>query len=97
MTRFRWFLIGCVLAGVMVAETAIAQGQAPLDPGIQRERAPGVPLAPRPLDVERRERQIGETITAPMPPARSELHVRAMPAPDRDPPMPKPVPSIMAP
>lgn len=95
MTKSRWFLIALTLAGLMVAETAIAQVQAPFDPGIQHERAPGVPLAPRPLDVEQR---LGETMTTPMPPPRSELSARPHQlAPERDPPMPKPVPSIMAP
>lgn len=104
MTTSRLFLIGLTLAGLTMAETAIAQARAPFDPGVQRERAPGVPMAPRPLEVEERlgEEGLGEPVIAPMPPSRSERHARnlpekTLPAPDRNPPMPRPVPSIIAP
>lgn len=102
MRMHKRFLIGSLLLGlsaggaVALEQTRIAQA----DPGtsLQRQRAPGIPLAPSPGTVAERERALGDT-AQPSPPARPR-NVRQASNPsqiERDPPMPRGVPSIIAP
>jgi hypothetical protein len=69
--------------------------QAAPDPGIERERAPGVPLAPNPGAVGQRERAIGEPST--VAPRRAGQRPGVQSEADRTLPMPRGVPSIIAP
>lgn len=89
--------LGLVMASLMMAGSfaslpALAQSA----PAAVKQRAPGVPLAPR----------AGEAVRPPAgerPVPRTELRAprddraQAAPQPNRDPPMPRPVPSIIAP
>jgi hypothetical protein len=91
MRKNPWVLLGVIVAALIVAEAAAAQ-TAPA----QRQRAPGVPMAPNAGEVQqleprsdrvedRREReQLARNRSGP-------------PEPNRQVPMPKPVPSIIAP
>ena len=81
-------MAGLMLAGSFAPFPAMAQNAPP----IVRERAPGVPMAP----------QLGDAVNlpagdraAPPPKGRVEREERAQAS--RDLPMPRPVPSIIAP
>lgn len=92
MRANRWVFLGLVLAGLVAAEAAAAQQ------GSVRQRAPGVPLAPKPSavyeDIAREDLPPGIDRPAPM---RGEIRERrAERGAERDLPMPKPVPSIIA-
>lgn len=86
-----------VLAGLLVASlpgAASAQAQAVSPPA--KQRAPGVPLAPRSGEAARPP---APNTAAPRDEKRGagEDKAQAPVRPDRDLPMPKPVPSIIAP
>lgn len=84
-----------VLAGVLAAGMPIAASvQAQTSPAPARQRAPGVPPAPRPGEVTRPP---APNTLAPSGEKRGAGEDRAQVRPERDPPMPKPVPSIIAP
>lgn len=89
MRADRWIFLGLVLAALVVAEAAAAQQE--------RQRAPGVPLAPRPAevydDIARDGLAPGVDRKAPELDARQER--KAERGAERDLPMPKPVPSII--
>lgn len=97
------FLIGSALLGLGLAagnasaleRSSIRIVQAAPATGIERQRAPGVPLAPNPGTVGQREKAVGEPSTvAPRrarPPAGTASEV------DRPLPMPRGVPAIIAP
>jgi len=96
------FLIGSLLFGLCSAGAAIAleparPAQSEPAMGSQRQRAPGVPLAPSPGIVEQREGALagagGNIGSRP----RSVRQARSGPQVERDPPMPRGVPSIIAP
>jgi hypothetical protein len=95
MRAYRWIFLGLILAGLVAAEAAAAQ-QTP--PGGTRQRAPGVPLAPKPGEVQgditREDQRQGVDRAAPQLDAREER--KAERGAERDVPMPKPVPSIIA-
>jgi hypothetical protein len=86
-----------VLAGLLAASLPgelVAQVQTAPPPA--RQRAPGVPLAPRTGEAARPP---ASNSVAPRDQQRGagEGRTQAPVRPDRDPPMPKPVPSIIAP
>lgn len=84
-----------VLIGALIASAPVSlPGQAQTVSPPARQRAPGVPLAPR----------TGEAVRPPAPDSvgprdekRRAGEDKAQMRPERDPPMPKPVPSIIAP
>jgi hypothetical protein len=94
MRMQRWFLIGLIFAGLVAAETLAAQSP-PAQPQRQ-QRAHGVPMAPNASEAQKvqpdseRSRALQE---------RERLaRDRSTPLePKREIPMPKPVPSIIAP
>jgi hypothetical protein len=96
MRANRWVFLGLVLAGLVTAETAVAQQGPPV--GLQKQRAPGVPLAPKPAEIYNdaaRERQGSDVDHAPRQiDARQERAAER--GAERDLPMPKPVPPIIA-
>lgn len=86
-----------VLAGSLIASapgTLPAQAQTVAPPA--KQRAPGVPLAPRTGEAARPQ---APNSVMPRDEKRGagEDKAQAPVRPDRDPPMPKPVPSIIAP
>lgn len=93
MRGTRWVFLGLVLIGLVVAEAAAAQ-----QGGVERQRAPGVPLAPKPAevyeDIARDGQRPGVDRAAPQLDTRQER--KAERGAERDLPMPKPVPSIIA-
>ncbi len=99
MRKFPWFLIGLIFAGLIAAEAVAAQGvsnspQSP--PTTQRQRAPGVPMAPNASEAQKATPQ-GERSDAASERDRLARNRSAPPEPNREVPMPKPVPSIIAP
>lgn len=93
MRASRWVFLALVLAGLVAAEAAAAQ-QGP--PG-GRQRAPGVPLAPKPAEIYEdlsREGQGTGVDRAPQQLSPSQER-KAERGAERDLPMPKPVPSII--
>lgn len=87
----------CILlaAGSAAALESLDIAQAPAEAGPARQRAPGVPLAPSPGTVGEREQAIGEPST--VAPRRTSQKAGAPSQVDRPLPMPRGVPSIMAP
>ena len=84
-----------VLAGLLVASLPGALPVlAQTAPPPAKQRAPGVPLAPRPGEAAR---QPAPDNLAPRDEKRGTGGERAQVRPERDPPMPRPVPSIIAP
>jgi len=84
-----------VLAGLLVASLPAAlplQAQTVSPPA--KQRASGVPLAPRSGEAARPP---APNSVAPRDDKRSASGDKAQVRPERDPPMPKPVPSIIAP
>jgi hypothetical protein len=92
MRGSRWVFLGLLFVGLVAAEAAAAQ-----QGGVERQRAPGVPLAPKPAeaydDIARKDQRPGVDRAAPQLDARQER--KAERGADRDLPMPKPVPSII--
>lgn len=83
-------LVGLLVAGLPGAPPLLAQTASPP----VKQRAPGVPLAPRAGEAARP----GEPDSlAPRGEKRGSGNERAQVRPERDPPMPRPVPSIIAP
>lgn len=98
MRKFPWFLIGLIFAGLIAAEAVAAQGvsNSPQSPTTQRRRAPGVPMAPNASEAQKATPQ-GERIDAARERDRLARNRPTPPDPNRQVPMPKPVPSIIAP
>lgn len=97
MPNSPWLLICPVLAGMVLADAAAAQpalqqGQATT----QRQRAPGVPMVPNAGEAQN-ARPDGERARAMRERDRMARDRSAPPEPNREVPMPKPVPPIMAP
>ncbi|MGX5736281.1 hypothetical protein [Bosea thiooxidans] len=95
MRKLNLILPAVLLAGSsFLAPVAPAQNP-PTSPSLQR-RAPGVPAAPSPTEIERRkaEREGAAKPGERGPDGRAQA---PPPSPERDPPMPRPVPSIIAP
>jgi hypothetical protein len=100
MRQHRWFLVFLILAGLVVAEAVAASqptrlAQNDQTPGAGRQRAPGVPMAPKPGAVEKLERE--RDGTAVRVPSQRQEQARNTRGANRDLPMLKPVPSIIAP
>jgi hypothetical protein len=94
MRTNRWFLICLILAGLVAAETLAAQSP-PAQPQRQ-QRAPGVPMAPNAGDIQKTEPQ-SERMRMLRERERLARDRSTPPEPSREIPMPKPVPSIIAP
>ena len=97
----KWLFVSAVVAGLgaAVASSAVERqhvAQAAPDRSVMRQRAPGVPMAPQAGDFDRMPSENGRANALPDRP-QGEQHARNAPQPDRDPPMPRPVPSIIAP
>lgn len=90
MRRNRWFLIGLVVIGLVVAEAVAAQSTPP------QQRAPGVPMTPNASELQKREPD-AERARVLRERERLARNRSAPPEPNREIPMPKPVPSIIAP
>ncbi len=90
MRTNRWVLMALVLMALVAAEAAAAQEAG-------RQRAPGVPLAPKPAevyeDLAKEDRPAGAD--RPARPLDAPQERRAERGAERDIPMPKPVPSII--
>ncbi|QEL24331.1 hypothetical protein FQV39_18395 [Bosea sp. F3-2] len=87
-------MAGLVLAGSFAPFPTWAQNAPPA----VKQRAPGVPTAPRADESARPP--AGERATPPRAEGRGQRDDRAQagpPQPSRDPPMPRPVPSIIRP
>jgi len=99
MRRYRWFLIGLSLIGLVIAEAAAAQQQpagSPPQAQTQHQRAPGVPLSPNAGETQKPAAQ-GERTRTMQERDRLARNRSGPPEPLRQVPMPKPVPSIIAP
>lgn len=97
MRRSFWFLTGLVLIGLIAAEAAAGQEQSsPQTPTAQRERAPGVPMAPNAEEVQQRE-PAPERAEVQREREQMSRDRQGAPAPNRNLPMPRGVPSIIAP
>nr|WP_047572970.1 hypothetical protein [Methylobacterium sp. ZNC0032] len=84
-----------ILAGLLAASVTgafVAQAQTVSSPA--KQRSPNVPMAPR---AEETARPAPPSGVAPREEKRGGTQDRAQVRPERDPPMPKPVPSIIAP
>lgn len=87
-------LAGLLGASLLAPLPAQAQDPAPPATVTTRQRAPGVPLAPRSGATARGAPDSPDRLRESRPGPNGE---RPPPQPDRDLPMPKPVPSIIAP
>lgn len=93
MRKNPWVLLGLVAAGLIVADAAAAQSS---PPQLQRQRAPGVPIAPNAGEVQMLEPR-SDRVEARRERERLARDRSGPPEPNREIPMPKPVPSIIAP
>lgn len=93
MRKNSWILLGSLAMGLLAAEAAAAQS---VSPEMQRQRAPGVPMAPNAGEVQKLEPR-SERIEARRERQQLARDRSGPPEPNRDLPMPKPVPSIIAP
>lgn len=91
MRKNPWVLLGVVVAALIVAEAAAAQA-APA----QRQRAPGVPMTPNAGEVQKLEPR-SDRIEARREREQMARDRSGPPEPNREIPMPKPVPSIIVP
>lgn len=101
MRKHTGFLIGSVLLGLSAGSALAVEPMriAQSEPGtsLQRQRAPGVPLAPSPGIVEQRESaDVGARNTAASKPRNMRQADNGSQA-ERNLPMPRGVPSIIAP
>lgn len=94
MRKNPWVFLGLIAAGLIVAEAAAAQSSPPPQP--QRQRAPGVPIAPNASEVQKLEPR-SDRVEARRERERLARDRSGPPEPNREIPMPKPVPSIIAP
>ncbi len=93
MMKFTLALAGLFVASALLTSAVQAQNSTPPAP-TTKQRAPGGPLAPRSGDIAREKPDERGKIQGSQ---RGPSGERAPPQPDRDLPMPKPVPSIIAP
>lgn len=93
MRKHPWVLLGLVAAGLIVADAAAAQSS---QPQAQRQRAPGVPMSPNAGEVQKLEPQ-SDRVEAKREREQLARDRSRPPEPNREIPMPKPVPSIIAP
>lgn len=93
MRKNPWILLGLIAAGLIVADAAAAQSSPPQP---QRQRAPGVPMTPNAGEVQKLEPR-SDRAQATREHERLARDRSGPPEPNRPIPMPKPVPSIIAP
>jgi len=93
MRRNHWAALGLVAAALTVADMAAAQTMPQQSP---RQRAPGVPMAPNAAEASKVQPD-GDRPRAQLDRERFARDRTGPAEPNRDVPMPKPVPSIMAP
>jgi hypothetical protein len=94
MRKNPWVLLGVIVAALIVAEAAAAQSS---QPQMQRQqRAPGVPMAPSAGEVQKLEPR-SDRVEDWREREQLARNRSAPPEPNREIPMPKPVPSIIAP
>lgn len=93
MRKNPWVLLGLLAVGLLAAEAAAAQSSSPQT---QRQRAPGVPLAPNAGEVQKLEPR-SDRVEARREREQLARDRSGPPEPNREIPMPKPVPSIIAP
>ncbi len=86
---------GAFMASAALALPADKLAQADPAPAQQRQRAPGVPLAPNPAEANRGQNFRPQGDASPRTDPAEQARHNASPEPDRDPPMPRPVPSII--
>jgi hypothetical protein len=86
-------LLGLLAVALLAAEAAAAQSSSPQT---QRQRAPGVPMTPNAGEVQKLEPR-SDRIEATREREQLARDRSGPPEPNRPIPMPKPVPSIMAP
>ncbi len=93
MRKNSWILLGSLAMGLLAAEAAAAQS---VSPEMQRQRAPGVPMSPNAGEVQKLEPR-SDRIEARRERQQLARDRSSPPEPNREIPMPKPVPSIIAP
>ncbi|WP_439495120.1 hypothetical protein [Bosea sp. (in: a-proteobacteria)] len=93
MRKTQWLLIALILAGLVAAEAVAAQSPPPQQ---RQQRAPGVPMAPNAGEVQKVEPR-SDRVEATRERERLARDRSGPPNPSREVPMPKPVPSIIAP
>lgn len=93
MRKNSWILLGSLAMGLLAAEAAAAQS---VSPEMQRQRGPGVPMAPNAGEVQKLEPR-SDRIEARRERQQLARDRSGPPEPNREIPMPKPVPSIIAP
>jgi hypothetical protein len=93
MRKHSWVLLGLLAIGLLAAEAAAAQSS---PTQLQRQRAPGVPMTPNAGEMQKLEPRSDRT-EATRERERLARDRSSPPEPTRDIPMPKPVPSIIAP
>lgn len=89
--------IGLILAGLSIIPTTGIAQQAEPSAGVVHQRAPGVPMAPLPNEltpgIVAREKAADPNLYRKP----SQRNAQNAPRPDRDPPMLRRIPSIIAP
>lgn len=93
MRKNPWVLLRVIVAALIVAEAAAAQSA---QPQTQRQRAPGVPMTPNTGEVQKLEPR-SDSVEARREREQLARNRSTPPEPNREIPMPKPVPSIIAP
>lgn len=93
MRKNSWILLGLLAMGLLAAEAAAAQS---VSPEMQRQRAPGVPMSPNAGEVQKLEPR-SDRVEARRERQQLARDRSGPPEPNREIPMPKPVPSIIAP
>lgn len=94
MRKNSWVLLGLIAVGLLAAEAAAAQSVSPQTP--RQQRAPGVPMTPNAGEVQKLEPR-SDRIEATREREQLARDRSAPPQPNRVIPMPRPVPSIIAP
>ncbi|SEL53546.1 hypothetical protein SAMN04515666_104195 [Bosea lupini] len=93
MRKNSWILLGLLAMGLLAAEAAAAQS---VPSETQRQRAPGVPMSPNAGEVQKLEPR-SDRVEARRERQQLARDRSGPPEPNREIPMPKPVPSIIAP
>ncbi|CAD5287310.1 conserved exported hypothetical protein [Bosea sp. 62] len=94
MRKNSWVLLGLIAIGLLAAEAAAAQSDSPQTP--RQQRAPGVPMTPNAGEVQKLEPR-SDRVEARREREQLARDRSGPPEPNRKIPMPKPVPSIIAP
>ncbi len=100
MRLHRSFGLALIMASLLAAPAAIAMPPARLAqteaiPAQPRQRAPGVPFAPNPTEAGRAGIEIPRAYGSLRGGRAEQAQRNATPEPNRDPPMPRGVPSII--